>query len=301
MCGSSLHQLFQDQFGNYHDLPAPVAPQLRPLPGIQCVVFDVYGTLVSSGAGDISFVEKIDRNSELIQLLSRSDFPWEIRSDSMDWFADYLKSIDDWHAYSKSQGNQFPEIDILKIWENLFGFWIQEKVIQWEKFKDQKDWIARFAVEFELKINPVSEMPGAISALKKIQEFQLPLGIVSNAQFYTPLMLEALTGSSLTGLGFDPSICIWSYQEQIAKPDRRLYEKLKKALQNNFHLEPVQVLYIGNDVKKDIVPAMEVGFKTGLFAGDPISLRTYPEDSSCRQAIPHIVLTHWDQLPALIS
>ncbi len=36
---------------------------------------------------------------------------------------------------------------------------------------------------------------------------------------------------------------------------------------------PEQVLYVGNDMLKDIVPANSVGFKTGLFAGDQRSLR----------------------------
>jgi len=37
---------------------------------------------------------------------------------------------------------------------------------------------------------------------------------------------------------------------------------------------PHQVLYVGNDMKSDIIPAKKCGFKTALFAGDKRSLRT---------------------------
>ncbi len=34
-----------------------------------------------------------------------------------------------------------------------------------------------------------------------------------------------------------------------------------------------EIIYLGNDWKKDVVPAIAVGFRTGLFAGDVRSLR----------------------------
>lgn len=34
-----------------------------------------------------------------------------------------------------------------------------------------------------------------------------------------------------------------------------------------------EIFYLGNDWKKDVVPATAVGFRTGLFAGDVRSLR----------------------------
>ncbi len=302
MQSEDLRSLFSNQFDDYHNLPPPTQPELKRLDGIRAVVFDVYGTLVSSGAGDISFVEKVDRNVELAQLLQSSQFPWRVIHSKQDWFSDYLYSIEAAHIKAKSEGTLYPEIDILDIWDSLFRGWIQEDQIEWPAFDEQKDtWVRRFSVEFELKINPVAVMPGALDCIQQIKSAGLPMGIVSNAQFYTPIMLEALSGVAISDLGFDPRLCVWSYQEKIAKPDTALYAKLKENLSSFLNLKPASVLYIGNDMKKDVVPAKKLGFQTTLFAGDPVSLRTYPEDPICQQARPELILTHWDQLWPLIS
>ena len=50
-------------------------------------------------------------------------------------------------------------------------------------------------------------MPGAAETLAALQQRGLLLGIVSNAQFYTPLMIEALLGKPPGELGFLPELC----------------------------------------------------------------------------------------------
>ena len=53
------------------------------------------------------------------------------------------------------------------------------------------------ATEYECRVNPVWPMPGARDCLRELAGAGLALGIVSNAQFYTPPMLQALLGESL--------------------------------------------------------------------------------------------------------
>ena len=59
----------------------------------------------------------------------------------------------------------------------------------------------------------------------------LRTGIVSNAQFYTPLILEALTGRSLDEIGFEEELCSWSYRLRRAKPSPLMFRDPLEILQ----------------------------------------------------------------------
>ena len=128
-------------------------------------------------------------------------------------------------------------------------------------------------------------MPGLKETLAAIRERGLLLGIVSNAQFYTPLLFEAFLGAPPDELGFTPDCCVWSYREREGKPSTALYEKLATALEAS-SIAPDQTLYVGNDVRNDIRPAQRIGFKTALFAGDQRSLRLRQDDPECAAIKP---------------
>ena len=50
--------------------PTGLLPVLGQVEGIKAVVFDVYGTLICSGVGDISLIEQSDRNELLRDLVA---------------------------------------------------------------------------------------------------------------------------------------------------------------------------------------------------------------------------------------
>ena len=80
---------------------------------------------------------------------------------------------------------------------------------------------------------------------------QLFLGIVSNAQAYTPLLFEAFFEDDMAALGFEDMLCIWSYEHGTAKPGKMLYELCAERLLALDGIRPNQVLYIGNDRRND--------------------------------------------------
>jgi putative hydrolase of the HAD superfamily len=57
-------------------------------------------------------------------------------------------------------------------------------------------------------------------------------------------------------------------------------------------------LYVGNDLRNDIQPAAQAGFRTALFAGDRRSLRLHRDDQQCRDLSPDWVVTDLGQLAA---
>ena len=155
----------------------------------------------------------------------------------------------------------FPEVDIREIYGSLYPD-LSSKEIEVS------------ALEEEKVSNPVRAMPGAAETLRGLAAAGLRLGLVSNAQFYTVPLLEECLGASLEELGIDPELCRFSYLERRAKPDPFLFESLRKILASR-GVRADEVVFVGNDVLKDIDPAKACGFRTALFAGDTDSMRLH--------------------------
>ena len=102
----------------------------------------------------------------------------------------------------------------------------------------------------------------------------IALGLVSNAQFYTVPVLEKALGAILDDLSIDPALCQFSYRVKRAKPDLCLFHAVRDTLASR-GVPATEVLYVGNDVQKDIDPARASGFRTALLAGDQQSLRLH--------------------------
>ena len=89
----------------------------------------------------------------------------------------------------------------------------------------------RLAVEFEVRANPIWPMPGLLPALEGLRHAGRTLGVISNAQFYTPEAFPALLEQTLAELGFERDLQFYSYQHGRAKPSLELYRLAAAALQ----------------------------------------------------------------------
>lgn len=256
--------------------PFPTGLVARGEPGlkISAILFDIYGTLLISASGDIDHQSgSQQQNQHLAELLQR----YQIHSSVADLQHRLLAAIKRSHQRAKQDGIDFPEVDILSIWHKLLPE-VEIPVLR------------RFAIEYELTHNPVYPMPGLKPLLYACCERRMPMGIISNAQFYTPLLLEWLLGSSLNDAGFDTDLIFFSYQLRRAKPSPLLFDQAVAQLTAKGKSVDT-VLYVGNDMRNDIAPACRFGFKTALFAGDRRSLRLRPGDSLCHGIRPDIILT----------
>lgn len=243
--------------------PTDATPKLDPIQGIKAVFFDVYGTLIISSVGDISLVKDENRDAVMARVLAAYGFgiPTEKREGLSQKFREIVASQQD---VERTKGTDWPEVEIRNVWKELiesYGF-----------ASPDFDTCAAVATFYEAQVNAVWPMPNALKLLEGITEKGLTLGIVSNAQFFTPYMFEAFFGKTTEELGFQPEHGHWSYAELKAKPSTALYEDAAAALAKK-GIQPEEVLYIGNDMRNDVAPAHKVGFKTVLFAGDARSLR----------------------------
>ena len=152
-----------------------------------------------------------------------------------------------------------------------------------------------FAVEFELIVNPVYPMPNLKQVLGELKNRHIILGIISNAQFFTPYLFDWFLKTDLKHLGFEPGLILFSYKSGYAKPSLFLFEAASSRLKD-MNIPTDSVLYVGNDMLNDIYPAQKAGFKTGLFAGDARSLRLRSDKPVCKNLFADIVITDLVQL-----
>jgi len=251
---------------------------------ISCILFDIYGTLFISGSGDISPGQ---RNSPAHDKVKRLLAKFAILQPPRMILNKLYDSIQVRHGVLRDRGVDYPEVVIEQIWRQVLEI-------------DDQEIIKQFAVEFELIANPVWTMPNLESMLSACRQKKMLMGIISNAQFYTPSLFNWFLNRDPEDLGFDPGLLFYSYQYEVAKPSSALFKMAAEKLFSK-GIHPVSVLYVGNDMLNDIYPAAATGFQTALFAGDRRSLRLRADDPRCADLNPDLVLTDLGQLIAHIK
>lgn len=265
-----------------------VLEQLPPLRGVRAVLFDIYGTVLVSASGDIEAGEWADR--ERIFRAAAAEAGIEVHGEAPLGVRErFAATVCAHHARARASGADVPEVEIRDVWREVLAVWAAEgRVGAWSD-----GGVEVLAVEFECRANPVWCMPGFPCVLDDLKD-RFALGIVSNAQFYTPIVLEALTGRAVRDLGFDPDLCAWSWEWRCAKPSPRLLGVVLDRLAGR-GIRPGEVVFVGNDTARDMIPARDAGCRTVLFAGDRRSLRVQAGVK------PDAVITGLSRLPALLG
>jgi putative hydrolase of the HAD superfamily len=272
------------------DLPPALAERLYPggpgdpagkFPGNSCgrfpsspiraVLFDIYGTLFISAAGDIQPGGN-GEGAEGIAVPGALPGDWPFRGKELAaYFHSAVRKI---HRERASQ-TPFPEVRVEEIWAAFLRSRAPsaKNPAALPGWRDSPDEGAEeLALRFELAVNPVYPMPGLAETLEGLKKAGYILGLISNAQFFTPLLFDAFLGAPPEALGFDPSLLIYSCEAGEAKPSPRLFARaLDRLAPRGIGAE--NCLYVGNDMRNDIYGAASAGCQTALFAGDGRSLR----------------------------
>ncbi|MCG2659773.1 MAG: HAD family hydrolase [Kiritimatiellae bacterium] len=275
-----------------------VRPKIRHLAGIKAVLFDVYGTLLISGSGDISYGTEANKTREFMAAVQAVGWNVDDTQTAALFVAAWQQKIRALRHNLRRDGITYPEINIEQVWREVLTSW-HNKQQRGNQFG--RDYIRRLAIEYECRVNPVWPMPGLSDVLPRLKAAGLILGIVSNAQFFTPLALAAFPETGWTSGLFDKRLCAWSYRWKEAKPSSRMLKVILYRLSRYHGITPSETLVVGNDMRNDILPASRLGCPTVLFAGDARSLRWRAEKPECRAVTPSLILTRMAQLPEAIA
>ncbi|MEO0793565.1 MAG: HAD family hydrolase [Verrucomicrobiota bacterium] len=280
-------------------VPTGVEPKISPLKGIRCVLFDIYGTLFQSGVGDISLVTN-DKSKEREKLIRQSMeevgfMLLDEKTPINELFLDTIKAEQD---IRRDNGTNFPEVDIIGVWEDLIG---QLEAYELVRGRTTRNNLMQLASLFEARVNPVYPMPGVLDAFESCLDKGKSIGLISNAQAFTPLLFEAFFEDGPHDLGIEEVLCVYSYEHATAKPGHDIYKVAMERMQALDGITPEETLFIGNDIRNDVWPAQELGFKTALFAGDKRSLRLREDDADCKDVKPDLIITELEQVAGCIA
>lgn len=288
------------------DLTHPLSPiptaydnKLTPLNGVRCIAFDFYGTMFISGVGDIG----IDKNNKeesigiIEQALRQSGFAIANKKAGKRAKKLFEQKIKSHKAAARRNGVDHPEADIRVIWKDVLQKLTAENYINGTLTEAE---VQRFAIEYEFRMNEVWPFPGLASLLQSLVDSKQTLGIISNSQFYTPLTFEAFLGERPEAFGFESNLLVWSFKTGYKKPSQHFYSLfLQSARQRD--ISPKEILYIGNDLHKDIYPANALGMKTALFIGDKRSIRHEANEHKREQYKPDIIIDDLMQIQKCLA
>lgn len=278
--------------------PTGLKPVLHRLTGVRAVLFDVYGTLLVSASGDIGRDRHGRRNKALTESFRSAGFATTSRSSVRRGIELLDRAMMDAHKTLRKRGCLHPEIDICRIWSVVLRELAGRGIIVGPV---NSETVQTLAVEYECRVNSVWPMPGLRRTLTSMRRVGLVLGIVSNAQFYTPLILQSFSETGWSARWFDTNACVWSYRIHEAKPSPRLLSAVLKRLRVRYGIEPEEILCVGNDMLNDISPAAEAGCRTALFVGDRRSYRPRRTELADVGRTPDVVISTLAQLEKVVA
>ncbi|GHV17999.1 hydrolase [Spirochaetia bacterium] len=265
------------------DMEALVYSRERTIPGIRAVLFDIYGTLLTSAAGEIGVSGHMQGSPDALALELGGKFTGEE-------LKQYFRSAVTRLHEERYPTTPYPEIRVEAIWEEFLRRETGTAGIGPEEL----------ALRYELAVNPAFPMPGALETIKTLKAAGFTLGIISNAQFFTPILLDAFFGAPPEGLGFELGLSVYSYEVGEAKPSPALFARALSGL-SALNIPPASCLFVGNDMLNDIFPATAAGFKTLLFAGDGRSLRLREGNQLVGDLKPTGIIRNLADLPNLVT
>jgi putative hydrolase of the HAD superfamily len=289
-------------------VPANVNPQITDLSGVRAVFWDVYGTLCGVSVGDLQrTLEYDDRLAQAagavikeFQLIPALTQLYPDRSADIALRDRYLELIAESHERSRAVGIECPEVVIEQIWQ-----WILEdcRRVGYESGFNEPllDTAYRAAYFFDASIQHNYLYPGIADCLSKLSEAHLVQGIISNAQFYTPIQLRRLLREELHRDRveledfFDESLVFFSYELGYSKPNQGAFQKAIDILQQQ-RIKPEEIVYIGNDMLNDVWAAARAGWRTILFAVDATQTTLRSDEPNCTQLQPDAIVTKAESL-----
>ena len=288
--------------------PAPIVTYRGTLPEIQAVIWDVYGTLCGMELGDLeqawadrdrllpaarALVEEFGLGSPLRRMSAEQE-PEKSLVEL------YLQRIEHSHERSCRQGVEYPEVVIEQIWEEIL-LRCTEAGYRQTGDEDPLDTAYRMGYFFDCRLQTTSLYRGIAECLAALRQAGRIQGIISNAQFYTPLRLRralrrALKNSDLELEDFfTEPLVLFSYELGFSKPNPRAFERVVKELRRR-NIAPENILFIGNDMLNDIAAASAHGLRTLLFAADRDQVNMRAGDPRCEQVRPDAVAVRAEQI-----
>ncbi len=279
---------------------------------LRVLIFDVYGTLFNYWKPE--FAQESTKQKALLESFKSTISYFEMGRFLMEMNPDVPPEKTLWDLYHGlislkrnlllEKNIESPEVKIEEVWHAI-NLMLKRRGYSFTKMGPvPDDEFARcVAYYYNFQVFEHGLYPDVADSLLTLKKMNLMFGILSNAQFYTPidltLMLRDQSNGRIEDKGelFETDLEFYSFEYGIAKPSEFLLRKLFDALYE-CRVLPSQTLFVGNDLASDIKPAMEAGMKTALFVGDDQCAFIY---DLAQGVVPDISFSSWNELPRRVS
>jgi len=286
---------------------------MADLSGVRAVFWDVYGTLCGVSVGDLQ--QTLEYGDRLAQAAGAAIEEFGLAPALTQLYPDrsadialrdrYLELIAESHERSRGTGIEYPEVVIEQIWQWILADCRQ---VGYETGYDEPllDTAYRSAFFFDASIQHNYLYPGIADCLTKLSEAHLVQGIISNAQFYTPIQLRRLLREELQRDNieledfFDASLVFFSYELGYSKPNPGAFQKANRILEQQ-GVKPAEIVYIGNDMLNDVWAAAQAGWQTIFFAADQTQTMLRNDEPNCTQLQPDAVVTKAESIIQMLT
>ena len=246
----------------------PLEVEVRPPRNYDAVLFDIYGTLLTSKA------TTADQQASTIADICADAFPditppalhhcHTIRNAFYQQLSRHCETL-------RQRGQKPTEVDFRNIWAQVLR---TELHLDRAKHLQQ---VELFAFLYAITTHRVWPQPELLTTLKGLAEKKTPLGVISNAQFYTPIIVSyflecELSFNTAVIPWFEQRLTFYSFQHGYAKPDDYFFIEAKQQL-TEMGIDPAATLYVGNDYRNDIDSANRNGLCSVFYAGDSNACR----------------------------
>ena len=212
---------------------------------IKGIIFDINGTLTDIYT-DEGYEEIYRAISHFLTYQGIFLHRWEVRDA-------YYRIMD---KQRKASEEEYPEFDAVEVWREFLSQYAGKSVISSDKIKQMPYFLAE--MYRGISRHRLQLYPNVKPVLDQLYS-RFPMAVVSDAQSVWAIPeMRALD----IEFYFDPIIISGDFG--FRKPDKRLF----KAALSELRLAPENVIFVGNDMYRDIFGAKQVGMKTVFFSSN---------------------------------
>ena len=213
---------------------------------IKAILFDINGTLIDINTDETN--EEIFRTiSHILTYQGVFMHRWEVRDE-------YYRIMD---VQRKTSQEKYPEFNVVELFREFLSRRVSARGIV---RPDKIEWLPLFLAEAYrgISLNRLQLYPGVLDVLNDLRP-RYKLAAISDAQ--SAWCLPEMRAVGIDGY-FDPIIVSGDFG--FRKPDPRLFTAALARLQ----VAPENVLFVGNDMFRDVYAAKQHGIKTVFFSSN---------------------------------
>lgn len=247
----------------------PLAVDSCPPSSFRAVLFDIYGTMLTSKA--VTDEQRVKAIADIC-LDVFPDVTPPTTSQCYEIKNRFYQQLTHSYAALDIRGGRRSEVDFRNVWAQVL-----QKELLVDSGGDYLQRVELFAFLYAVRTHRTWPQPNLRQTIVGLAEKKIPMGVISNSQFYTPLIVNhfldcPVTFSSAAIPYFDQFLTFYSFQHGYVKPDDYFFVEAKSYLED-LGIDAKDAIYVGNDYRNDIDTANRNGLRSVLYAGDQASCR----------------------------